>query len=208
MHLGIDLDLRDDHRLGPAGDAGHQRQVAAVAPHHLDQEGALVRGGRHLQPVDRLQRDVERGVDADRDLGAGEIVVDRRRDADHREAHLGQRQRAGLRAVAADHHQAVDAAGAEAGEGAARGPSSSRNSGQRALPRMVPPAGGCRPRRGRRGRRSCPRSAPRSRRGRRRPPSPCRWPVRTTARMAAFIPGASPPLVKTAIFRAAMARIL
>ena len=205
-HLGLDLGLRDDDRLGAARDARHQRQVAAVAPHHLDQERALVRRGRDLQAVDRLERDVQRGVDADRDLGARQIVVDRRRDADDLEAHLRQRQRPGLRAVAADDDQAVDAA-RRAGCARPRArTASSLNSRSRALPRNVPPR---------------PRMPPTSR-------APERLDraldqagvavahaedlpalvdaVRTTARMAAFIPGASPPLVSTAIFLVRHAR--
>src|SRR2546425_6292149 len=35
--------------LGAPGDAGRQGEVAAVPPHHFDQEGALVRGRRGLR---------------------------------------------------------------------------------------------------------------------------------------------------------------
>jgi len=43
---------------------------------------------------------VERRVDADRDVGSVQVVVDRRSDADDLQAHLRQRERAGLRSVA------------------------------------------------------------------------------------------------------------
>src|SRR5437016_1210231 len=60
--------------------------------------------------VDRLQRDVDGSVGTDGDGGAIEIVVDGRGDADHRKAELAEQLRAGLRAVAADHDEALDAA--------------------------------------------------------------------------------------------------
>jgi len=102
--------LRNRDHLGTAADTGHQRDVAAVATHRLDDEHAPVRGGRGAQPVDRLQRDVDRRVRADRHVRAEQIVVDRRGDAHDREALRGERRRAALRAVAADHHQRLDAA--------------------------------------------------------------------------------------------------
>jgi hypothetical protein len=77
--FGVARDLRNADRLRAAGDAGHQTEVAAVPAHHLDERAAPMRRRRHAQPVDRLERDVERGVEADRDVRAAEVVVDRRR---------------------------------------------------------------------------------------------------------------------------------
>src|SRR5258708_3164636 len=107
--LGIDLGLGHDDGVRAARDARHEREVPALATHDLEQERAPVRGGRDAQPVDGLERDVERRVDADRDLRSREIVVYRRRDAHDRQAHHRERERAGLAAVAADDQQAVDA---------------------------------------------------------------------------------------------------
>ncbi len=69
-----------------------------------------MRKGRHFQAIDRLERDVERRVHADRDVRPAEIVVDGRSHADHRPAALREVVRSALGAVAADHHQALDPA--------------------------------------------------------------------------------------------------
>ncbi len=67
-----------------------------------------MRGRRDFEPIDGFQRDVQRRVDPDGDLGTAQIVVDRRRDPNDRESHPPQGVRAGLRAVAANDDQSVD----------------------------------------------------------------------------------------------------
>ena len=47
-----------------------QRDPAGVPPHHLDDQRPVVRLGRRVQPVDRLHRDVDRRVEAERVVGA------------------------------------------------------------------------------------------------------------------------------------------
>src|SRR5438067_9567163 len=59
------------------------------------------------QPVDRLERDVDRRVAADADVVAVEIVIDGRGHADHGEAFACEACGPRLRAVAADHHQRI-----------------------------------------------------------------------------------------------------
>ena len=49
----------------------------------LADEDPVVRLGGGVQPVDRLHRDVDRGVEAEGEVGAGQVVVDRLRHADH-----------------------------------------------------------------------------------------------------------------------------
>ena len=44
--------------------------------HHLDDEGALVAGRGAAQRIHRLDDPVQRGVGADRHVGAGHVVVD------------------------------------------------------------------------------------------------------------------------------------
>jgi hypothetical protein len=89
----ICLDLGDHNRFSPAGNAGHQRQVTAIASHRLDEKSPLVRRGGDLQPINRFKRDVERGVDADGDLRAVQIIVNRRSHSHDREPHLRDRVR-------------------------------------------------------------------------------------------------------------------
>ena len=56
-------------RVRAAGDAGVQRDPAGVTAHDLDDQHAVVRLGRRVQPVDRLRGDVDRGVEAERVVG-------------------------------------------------------------------------------------------------------------------------------------------
>ena len=63
---------------------------------------------RIAQLVDALDRRVARGIEADRIIRAADVVVDRRRDADRRNAEAGQLQRAAERAVAADCDDAAE----------------------------------------------------------------------------------------------------
>ena len=103
--IGFDFGQRDGFRA--SGNAGGERQIAAVAAHHLHQKSAFVRRSGHLDAVDGLERDVERGVDADGNFRAAEIVVNGRY-ADDRNSFCESAQRAGLRAVAADDDGSVD----------------------------------------------------------------------------------------------------
>ena len=106
---------------------------------------------------------------------AGQVVVDRRSDADDLEAHLRQRQRAGLRAVAADDDQAVDPAGAQVARGRARGPRLVLELGQpRAAQEGPAPLQDAAHVAGAERRQSALRPGRRSRCARRKPPSPCR----------------------------------
>ena len=102
-----DLGQQDD--VGVAGDARVHRDPARVAAHDLDDHDALVRLGGGVQPVDRLGRDGDGGVEAERRLRAGQVVVDRLRDADDRHALLEEARRDPERAVAADRDQRVAA---------------------------------------------------------------------------------------------------
>src|SRR5579862_3034806 len=109
--------LGDQDHFSAADDARHEREVAAVAPHGFDDECTLVRRSGVAQLVDRIEDSVERGVDADRNIGAVDVVVDGCRDADHRETELLQRRRAAHGAVAADRDQRFYALRLESAQG-------------------------------------------------------------------------------------------
>jgi hypothetical protein len=47
---------------GRGGQGGHQREVAAMPSHHLNDEGALVAGGGAAQGIHRLDDPMQRGV--------------------------------------------------------------------------------------------------------------------------------------------------
>ena len=69
--------LRYHDPVGVAGQAGRQRQVAAVATHHLHDEATLVAQRRGRDGVHRLDDTMQRGVGADGHVRAAEVVVDR-----------------------------------------------------------------------------------------------------------------------------------
>ena len=98
----------EDH-VGAAGQAGVAGDPAGVAAHHLDHDHAVVRLGGGVQAVDRVGGDLHGGLEAEREVGAGEVVVDRLRDADHVDAVVDQPAGDAERVLAADRDQRVDA---------------------------------------------------------------------------------------------------
>ena len=118
--LDVEGLLGDQHHAGAAGDAGVQRDPAGVAAHHLDDQHAVVRLGGRVQAVDRLGGDVDRGVEAEREVGAGQVVVDRLGHADDVDAEVGELGRHAERVLAADRDQRVDAVAGEVVLDAAR----------------------------------------------------------------------------------------
>jgi hypothetical protein len=105
--------LRDDDHVGAPGQAAHHRDPTGVATHHLDDHHPVVRGGRGMQAIECLDDDPDRGIEADAELGDGEVIVDRLGDADHRIAGVAHGGRDRECVVAADRHQAVNTAAAE-----------------------------------------------------------------------------------------------
>jgi hypothetical protein len=107
--------LRHEDRVGAGGDPGVGRDPAGLTPHHLDHDHTVVRLGGRAQPVDRVGRDLHSGVEAERQLRAAEIVVDRLRHADDRHPRIRQASRDAERVVAADRDQRIDALRLERG---------------------------------------------------------------------------------------------
>jgi hypothetical protein len=83
--VDVERTLRDEHDRGAAGDAGVGRDPPAVAAHHLDDQHAVVALGGGVEAIDRVGGDLHRRVEAERDLGALDVVVDRLRHADDRQ---------------------------------------------------------------------------------------------------------------------------
>ena len=101
-----DLGNQDD--VGAAGHAAVQRDPAGVAAHHLDDHDPAMRFGGRVQPIDRVGREADGGVEAETARRADDVVVDRLRHADERDALLVELVRDGQRAVAADADQRVE----------------------------------------------------------------------------------------------------
>ena len=87
-HVDVVRDLRDQDDVGAAADARVERDPARVAPHHLDDHDAVVRLGGRVEPVDRVGRERHGGVEPEAVGRADDVVVDRLRDADDRNAAL------------------------------------------------------------------------------------------------------------------------
>src|SRR5205085_4418250 len=105
----IDLDrlLRDQDHVRAAGDPGMGGDPACVPAHHLADDYAVVRLGGGVEPVDGLGGNLDGCVEAEGQIGAGEIVVDGLRDADEVDSHLVQLGSHPERVLAADgHHRA------------------------------------------------------------------------------------------------------
>jgi hypothetical protein len=101
--------LGDQDHVGAAGDAAHHRDPAGVTAHDLDDHDAVVRLGRGVEPVDRLGADRHRGVEAEGVVGSGQVVVDRLRHADDRQALLGVQARGDAeRVLAADGDERIE----------------------------------------------------------------------------------------------------
>ena len=134
--------LGDQDDVGAAGEPGVERDPAGVAAHHLDDQHPVVALGRGVQAVDRLHRDVDRGVEAEGVVGGAEVVVDRLRHAD--DVDPAPRASAGRdpeRVLAADRDQPVDPGLAEVGGDPLDAALLACSGLVREEPRIVPPRG-------------------------------------------------------------------
>ena len=102
--------LGDQDHVGAAGNARVERDPAGVTAHDLDHHHPMVGLGGGVKPVDRLGGDVQRGVEAEGDVGGADVVVDRLRHPDHVETMLGVEAVGGAEGVlAADCDQTIEA---------------------------------------------------------------------------------------------------
>ncbi len=86
--IDVEGDLGDEHGGRAARDAGVRGDPSRVAPHHLDHHHPVVALGGGVQAVDGVGRDLDGGVEAERHVGADDVVVDRLRHTDDRQAAL------------------------------------------------------------------------------------------------------------------------
>ena len=100
--------LGHEDRVCAGRHPGMDRDPALRPAHHLDDHHAVVGLGRGGDAVDRLGRDLHRGVEADRRVGSRDVVVDRLRDTDDGNALLDEARGRAQRAVAADDDERVE----------------------------------------------------------------------------------------------------
>ena len=105
------VDLRrpfgDQDRRRTGGQADGQGQIPSIAPHDLHDRAALMGLHRITQAVNAGDGRIGRSIEADAIAGTGNIIIDRRRDADDIDAEFRQRPGPTERAVAADGDHAV-----------------------------------------------------------------------------------------------------
>ena len=86
--LEVPRDLRQQDHVATTGDARMQRDPAGMAAHHFEHHHPLVAGGGRVQSVECVGRRGHSGVEAEREGGAAEVVVDRLGHAHHGDAML------------------------------------------------------------------------------------------------------------------------
>ena len=106
--LYVERALRDEDRVGASSQSCVRRDPARMAAHHLDDHHSIVRLRCRMQPVDRVGDDLHGRLEAKRDIGPSEVVVDRLRHADDRNPLTLQAQGHAERVLAADWDQRVD----------------------------------------------------------------------------------------------------
>ena len=106
--LHVEFLLRQQDRHCARSDGNIQSDVTRVAAHDLNDAAAVVALRSITQLVDHLQCGVHGGVITDGVIGAGNIIVDRTGQTDHRDAAVCKLTSTTVRAVAADDDQSID----------------------------------------------------------------------------------------------------
>ena len=114
--LDGERNFRNQNDVRAAGDAGFERDPAAVASHDLDHHHAMMRGGGGVNFVERIGHGMQRSIESKRDLGGRKIVVDCLGHAYDLHSLLEKLVGDFLRAVAADADDGVDAQLARIGD--------------------------------------------------------------------------------------------
>ena len=109
--IEVVLLFRHEDVLRAARDARDESEPAAVAAHDLEDDDAAMGRSRIAQLVDRIDDRIRSRIAADRVVRAPDIVIDRARQADDRDARLLREQRSAAQgAVTADDAETLDAA--------------------------------------------------------------------------------------------------
>lgn len=106
--VDIELNLWDQDDVSPTRDSCVERDPSRVASHELDHHDAVMRRGGRVDTIERLSRDVDRGLESEGDVRAVEVVVDGFGDPDAVESLVRDFLCDGHGAVTPNDHQRVD----------------------------------------------------------------------------------------------------
>ena len=105
--LDVEGNLRDQNRVRAAGDARVERDPARVAAHDLANHDSPMCFGSRMQPIDGISGECDGTIEAEAVRRADDVVVDRLRNTDDRNATEIELMCDGQRAVAANHDEGV-----------------------------------------------------------------------------------------------------
>ena len=106
--LNVIGDFRDKNDIRPAGHAGLESQPARPMAHHFDYDNPVVAGRGRMQPVYGFGRDAHRSIKPERDVGLGNIVVNRFGQGNDIQVRFFEPQRVFLCATSAQTDQCIE----------------------------------------------------------------------------------------------------
>src|ERR1700722_11754384 len=106
--VDIDLAVRNQDNMSAAGNPGSIGDPPGIAPHHFHNDHAIMRVRRGVDAVDCLCGNRNRSVEAERYIGATDVIVNGLGNPYAGNAVLAQKQRNRLRVVAPERDQGID----------------------------------------------------------------------------------------------------
>ena len=100
--------LGNQNHIRSARNARAERQPTGAMSHDFHDHDAMMTVGRAVQAIDRFGRNPERGVETERHVGHGDVVVDRLGQRDDVEPFFFQMERVLLRAAAAEADERIE----------------------------------------------------------------------------------------------------
>ena len=104
----IERDLGNQNDIGAARDTAMQRDPTGVTSHDFHDHNALMTSCGGMKPIERIDDDIDSGIESEGHGRCFEIIVDCFRNADAIDAGLLQLLSCDHRAVAADDDQRFD----------------------------------------------------------------------------------------------------
>src|SRR5437763_15506829 len=106
--IDVEWPLRNQDDVGTPGDAAVNSDPAGVTAHDLNDDHAIVGLGCGMHAINRLSGDGDRGIEAEAEVGAAQVIVNGLGNCDYRDFMIMEFQSDGLRVIAANRDQGVD----------------------------------------------------------------------------------------------------